>query len=107
MRCLLRVNRRKPTLLRELAAALAETDLPSGQPDLGRIERMVPRAVTRHVLIRLARHDPSGSALARAVAVLGFGTLPLYAAALVADILAAVRPLAFVHPLLRESCTQS
>jgi DNA-binding CsgD family transcriptional regulator len=107
-----------PLLLRELANALAETGSSSSQHDVSGIARLVPRAVARHVLIRLARLSPSATAVARAVAVLGAGTELVHAAplagldeasaanaidALVAsDILAAERPLAFVHPLLRE-----
>jgi DNA-binding CsgD family transcriptional regulator len=107
-----------PFLLMELASALAETGNRSSQYDVRGIARLVPRAVTRHVLIRLARLSPPATAVARAVAILGAGTEPLHAAALAgldeasaaqaidalvaSDILAAERPLAFVHPLLRE-----
>jgi DNA-binding CsgD family transcriptional regulator len=107
-----------PFLLRELASALAESGFPPSQQDVRSVERLVPKAVARHVLIRLARLSPSATALARAIAVLGVGTEPHYAAALVglddvlaaeaiaalvaADILAVERPLAFAHPLMRE-----
>jgi DNA-binding CsgD family transcriptional regulator len=107
-----------PFLLRELASALAETGMPSSQREISQIERLVPRAVARHVLVRLGRQSPAATAFARAVAMLGAGAQMLHASelagldedqaaealdALVAsDILAKDPPLAFVHPLLRE-----
>jgi len=107
-----------PLLLSELARALVETGLPAAAQDIRGVERLVPRAVARHVLVRLARQPPSATALAQAVAVLGSGVEPRHAAALAgldesaaaeaidslvaADILAPERPLGFLHPLLRE-----
>jgi DNA-binding CsgD family transcriptional regulator len=107
-----------PLLLRELAGALADHRVPAGSDEPARVARLVPEAVARHVLVRLARRPPAASALARAAAVLGDGADPRHAAALAEldanvaagaidalvsdDILAPRRPLEFVHPLLRE-----
>ena len=107
-----------PLLLRELAGALAESGAADRPHDVQGVERLVPKAVARHVLIRLARLPPAATALAHAVAVLGGEAEPRHAAAqaeldqysaaaaidalVAADILAPRRPLTFVHPLLRE-----
>jgi DNA-binding CsgD family transcriptional regulator len=107
-----------PFLLGELAGALADMTPYSSLPTLAGVERLVPRAVSRHVLIRLARLRSSATALASAVAILGADAEPLHAAALAgvdeataaddidalvaADILVPERPLSFAHPLLRE-----
>jgi DNA-binding CsgD family transcriptional regulator len=102
-------------LLRELAA---EGVAPSGDREPV-IRQLAPPTVARAVLLRLARLGDDASALARAVAVLGDGApmrracalagLPeergaeLAAALAGADILAASRPLAFAHPVLRAA----
>jgi predicted ATPase len=71
-----------PLLLRELAGALAADGVPADRSEPGRVERLVPDAVARHVLVRLARRPPAAAALARAAAVLGDGAEPRHAAAL-------------------------
>ena len=107
-----------PLLLRELSVALSEEGVTGTAADAARVERLVPGAVTRHVLVRLARLPDSAASLVRAAAVLGSGAELRHAAALAGldestaaaaldglvavDILAAGRPLEFVHPLLRE-----
>jgi DNA-binding CsgD family transcriptional regulator len=107
-----------PLLLRELAHALKQEGVSAGGTEARGVERLVPEAVARHVLVRLARLPPAASALARSAAVLGGGAelhdaatladLPAATAAealdglVSADILASGRPLEFVHPLLRE-----
>jgi DNA-binding CsgD family transcriptional regulator len=104
-----------PLLLRELAQALTHDS--TGAEGRG-VERLVPEAVARHVLVRLSRLPSAATALARSVAVLGggaelheaaaLGDLPVALAAealdglVSVDILAPGRPLEFLHPLLRE-----
>src|SRR5262249_43523735 len=107
-----------PLLLRELAAAIKDAGVPTSPAELDGGGRLVPEAVVRHILVRLARTPPGSVALARAAALLGDGADPGHAAALAglddagaaeafdalvaADILTRHRPLEFVHPLLRE-----
>ena len=106
-----------PLLLRELAGALKEDGVAPNASEARRVDRLVPEAVVRHVLVRLSRLPPSGTALARAAAVLGGGELR-HAAVLAgvdeataaeafdglvsADILAPGHTIEFAHPLLRE-----
>jgi DNA-binding CsgD family transcriptional regulator len=107
-----------PLLLRELAHALKQEGVSAAGTEARGVERLVPEAVARHVLVRLARLPPAASALARSAAVLGGGAelhdaatladLPTATAAealdalVSVDILASGRPLEFVHPQLRE-----
>jgi DNA-binding CsgD family transcriptional regulator len=102
-------------LLRELSAEGVE---PIGERE-PLVRQLAPPTVARAVLLRLARLGADASALARAVAVLGDGApirracklagLPeergdeLATALAGADILAAARPLAFAHPILRSA----
>src|ERR671915_281077 len=108
-----------PFLLRELLLELAADDVTPDAAHVPLVRQLAPAAVTRAVLLRLARLGYDATALARAVAVLGDGTplrragilaaLPearageLAASLAEADILTSGRPLAFVHPILRSA----
>ena len=108
-----------PLLLRELLKTLASEGVEPGAVDADVIRDIGPRAVSRTVLLRLARLPAGAIAVARAVAVLGDGAgLPATAilaaldepsaaeavAALVgAEILRPEAPLGFVHPLVRDA----
>ena len=105
-----------PLLVRELLLAAREQALPADGQSVRALRRIAPAAVGTSVLTRLGRLGGEAVALARAVAVLGAGTevglaaelagLDPVAAELTADrlavaqILAPVRPLEFVHPLI-------
>jgi DNA-binding CsgD family transcriptional regulator len=108
-----------PFLLRELLRELAADHVPPSAARVPLVRQLAPPTVARAVLLRLARLGDDASALARAVAVLGDGTplrrvcaladIPeaqggeLAATLAQADILAAARPLAFAHPILRSA----
>ena len=111
-----------PLLLGQLVSALRSDGV---EPDASQVERVLdvgPRAVSRTVLMRLARLAPDTVQVARAVAVLGAAAdLPTVAAqtgleaeavaeattALArAEILGAESPLGFVHPLVRDAVYQ-
>src|SRR4051812_26423812 len=108
-----------PLLLRQLLSAL-ETD--GVEPDAAHadvVRDIGQGAVSRSVLLRLARLGPETTAVARAVAVLGeHADLPAIgalagideqhvatasAALARAEILRPERPLGFVHPLVRDA----
>jgi DNA-binding CsgD family transcriptional regulator len=108
-----------PLLLAELLKTLqAERVRPDAQ-HLDAIGEIGPRAVSRAVLLRLARLPPAAVEVARAVAVMGDGaSLPATAAlagldeasaadaigTLVgAEILRSAAPVGFVHPLVRDA----
>lgn len=108
-----------PFLLRELLRELAAERVAPTADSAPLVRQLAPPTVARTVLLRLARLPDDASALARAVVVLGEDS-PLQrsarlaglsderaadaAAALVrADILAATRPPAFVHPIIRAA----
>jgi DNA-binding CsgD family transcriptional regulator len=108
-----------PLLLRELLRELAADDVAPSAAHASLVRQLAPPTVARAVLLRLARLGSDAAQLARAVAVLGDGTPLRRAAALAglggegaeeaaaalarADILAAQRPLAFAHPILRSA----
>ena len=111
-----------PLLLRQLLTSLEADGV---KPDAASVEVVAdigPRAVSRTVLIRLARLPDEAVSVARAVAVLGESAdLPTVAtlaelpeqevaaqtAALArAEILRAEPPLGFVHPLVRDADLQ-
>ena len=108
-----------PLLLGELVKTLQAQRVPPDAAHVQAIRDLGPRAVSRTVLLRLARLPEPVAAVARAVAVAGDGaTLPVTAAvaelgerdvaaaarALVAaEILRPEPPLAFVHPLVRDA----
>jgi DNA-binding CsgD family transcriptional regulator len=111
-----------PLLLTELLRTLQAEAVPPDREHLDAIGTVGPRAVSRAVLLRLARLDASSVAVARAVAVLGDGANLASVAGLagfdesdVADrisALAAVEilrpeaPVGFVHPLVRDAVYQ-
>jgi DNA-binding CsgD family transcriptional regulator/tetratricopeptide (TPR) repeat protein len=115
----LRVTAGNPLLVRELLQALSSEGIAPDDTHAGAVGAIGPRAVSRTVLLRLARLSPDAVAVARVVAVTGDGaSLPAVATlsglsesevvaatrALVgAEILHAQRPLGFVHPLIRDS----
>jgi predicted ATPase len=107
-----------PFAVCELVASL-ELD-GGGLADTGaRLTRRVPGTIARSIRARLARLDPDAARVARALAVLGDGAslhrvatlaqLPGERTGLMVDqlasaeLVAAARPLAFVHPLVRSA----
>ena len=108
-----------PLFLRELAAALDAAEVEPSRDGAAAVETVGPPAVGRFVLQRLERLGAPATELARTVAILG-GTsdLPLAARAaglgsdeargvadllVRADVLAAERELAFVHPIVEAA----
>lgn len=65
----------RPFLVRELADGLRLRGIPVSERDDGAIERVTPESVRRNVVARLGRHAEPVQRLARAVAVLGDGSL--------------------------------
>jgi DNA-binding NarL/FixJ family response regulator len=108
-----------PLLLMQLVTALAGEGVRPVADQVDHVAQVGGRAVSRTVLVRLARLPDEAGAVARAVAVLGDGVgLPAVAAlagieeAQVAEatrelaraeILHPEPPLAFVHPLVRDA----
>jgi DNA-binding CsgD family transcriptional regulator len=106
-----------PFLVGELISALAAQGIRPGIDAVAHVGEIGPRTVARAVLQRLERASEAAAKLARAVAVLG-ADAQLHRAAQLAgidrdsaveaadalttmDILAADRPLEFVHPIVR------
>jgi DNA-binding CsgD family transcriptional regulator len=108
-----------PLLVRELLKTLQAENVRPDRAHADAIREVGPRAVSRTVLLRLARLPPDVVPVARAVAVLGDGAgLPTVAtvaqtdehrvavaarALAGAEILRAEPPLGFVHPLVRDA----
>ena len=108
-----------PLLVRQLLAALADEGVTPDAAHAAEVRAIGPRAVSRTVLLRLARLPAEAVALARAVAVLGEQSGLPAAAALAqidetqaaeavgvlaaAEILRPEEPLGFVHPLVRDA----
>src|SRR4051794_39966 len=108
-----------PFLLHELVRELATEDPEPSADREALVRALAPPTVARAVLLRLARLGEEATALAQAVAVLGDQAPARYAFALAelperrgdelatalaeADVLAAARPLAFAHPILRSA----
>ena len=108
-----------PLLVRELLKTLQSDGVRPDRAHADVIRKVGPRAVSRTVLLRLARLPPDAVPVARAVAVLGDGAgLPAVAtlagidehrvavaarALAGAEILRAEPPLGFVHPLVRDA----
>ena len=108
-----------PLLLRELLKTLQAERVQPDRAHAEVIREVGPRAVSRTVLLRLARLPSDSVPVARAVAVLGDGAgLPAVAmlaavgeqraadaarALAGAEILRAEPPLGFVHPLVRDA----
>jgi DNA-binding CsgD family transcriptional regulator len=112
-------TRGNPFLAHELLGELEAVGIPPSAGEAPKVSRLVPDAVARQALGRLARLPAEATALARAVALLGsdvelrlagrLAGLDYRAAADAADALARaelLRPgvaLEFAHPLLREA----
>jgi DNA-binding SARP family transcriptional activator/DNA-binding CsgD family transcriptional regulator len=108
-----------PLLLRQLLSALEADGVEPDAAHAGVVGDIGQGAVSRSVLLRLARLGPETTAVARAVAVLGeHADLPAIgslagideqavaaasAALARAEILRPDRPLGFVHPLVRDA----
>jgi DNA-binding CsgD family transcriptional regulator len=108
-----------PLLLEELLKTLAAERVPPDAAHIDSIAELGPRAVSRAVLLRLARLSADAVQVARAIAVLGDGAdLPVVAeladlepatvAAATrelvhAEILRTEPPLGFVHPLVQAA----
>ncbi|UUY05496.1 AAA family ATPase [Svornostia abyssi] len=111
-----------PLLLRQLLIALAADGVHPRESESAKVREIAPRAVSRTVLLRLARLTPQAAAVARAVAVLGDQAVPSVVASLTgleaqevadatgalirAEILRPDQPLGFVHPLVRDAVYQ-
>lgn len=112
-------TRGNPFLLRELALTLRSEGFSAKDEESSRVARLAPESVARAVLVRLAALPHAARKLAQAVMTFGgmvqlrhaadLAGLSLHDAAeaadrlVSADILAPGRPLAFVHPMVRES----
>jgi DNA-binding NarL/FixJ family response regulator len=108
-----------PLLLRQLLSSLRSEGVAPRASSVQVVRDLGPRAVSRTVLVRLARLPDDAVAVARAVAVLGesadlpavaaLAEIPEHAAADAtaalarAEILRPDPPLGFVHPLVREA----
>jgi DNA-binding CsgD family transcriptional regulator len=108
-----------PLLLEELLKTLAADQVPPDAAHIDAISELGPRAVSRAVLLRLARLSADAVQVARAIAVLGDGPeLPVVAkladlepSAVAtatgelarAEILRPEPPLGFVHPLVQAA----
>jgi DNA-binding CsgD family transcriptional regulator/tetratricopeptide (TPR) repeat protein len=111
-----------PLLLTQLVIALAGEGVLPDAHHVAHVDRIGPRAISRTVLVRLARLPGEAQSVARAVAVLGDGVgLPAVAKLAQVDeaqaaeatrelaraeILRPEPPLGFVHPLVREAVYQ-
>ncbi len=111
-----------PLLLRQLLIALAADGVAPQADQVEMVRQIAPRAVSRTVLLRLARLSPDASSVARAVAVLGDQAAPTMVSRLAgleahdvaeatgalirAEILRPEPPLDFVHPLVRDAVYQ-
>ena len=114
-----RVTGGNPLLLRQLLTSLAADGVRPDAASVDVVADIGPRAVSRTVLVRLARLPDEAVRVARAVAVLGESAdLPAVAALAELDagdvatataalaqveILRAEPPLGFVHPLVRDA----
>ena len=108
-----------PLLLRQLLTALAAEQVKPESEQARVVREIGPRAVSRTVVLRLARLSPEAQQVARAVAILGEDAALHAAAALAgldestaaratgelatAEILRHGSPLGFVHPLVRDA----
>ncbi len=108
-----------PLLLEELLKTLAADQIPPDAAHLDAIAELGPRAVSKAVMLRLARLSAAAVPVARSIAVLGDGAeLPVVAelagvdpsAAAAAtrelvhaEILRSEPPLDFVHPLVQQA----
>ncbi|MBJ7521331.1 MAG: AAA family ATPase [Solirubrobacteraceae bacterium] len=111
-----------PLLLRQLLIALGADGVRPRASETEMVRQIAPRAVSRTVLLRLARLSGEAAAVARAAAVLGDQATPAHIAGLAglepqevadatgalirAEILRPEPPVAFVHPLVRDAVYQ-
>ncbi|GIL29657.1 ATP-binding protein [Actinocatenispora comari] len=114
-----RMTAGNPRFVTEVCQTLAAEHLEPAKADLAAVRQLAPPGVTRYVLGRLRRNDPTTAAVARAIAVVGGGTCASMIAAMcgmergsVADviselaqlgILRAAEPATFVHPIVRNA----
>lgn len=117
-----RVTGGNPLLLRQLLRSLEAESVRPDAAQADTVSDIGPRAVSRTILLRLARLPEDAGAVARATAVLGDGSSVAQVAALSglsedraaqvtgalaqAEILRSESPLGFVHPLVREAIYQ-
>lgn len=108
-----------PLLLHQLLATLAAERVTPRASQLGALRELGPRAVSRSILLRIARLGPEAAGVARAAAVLGAGETPASVAQLTGlgehrvldaldalartEIIASEASLEYVHPLIREA----
>lgn len=108
-----------PLLLEQLLRSLQDDHVPPRAESAGVVREIGPRAVSRTVLLRLARLSPAAARVAQAISVLGDrADLPIVAALTGlpestvaeatgelghAEILRQQLPFAFVHPLVRDA----
>lgn len=108
-----------PLLLGQMLSAMRADDVRPVAENAGLVRDIGPQAISRTVLLRLARLPQAATAVARAVAVLGdaadLGTITAFAgldeaavaeaagALARAEILTPRVPLRFVHPLVRDA----
>ncbi len=111
-----------PLLLRQLLVALAADKVRPSADAVDVVTQIAPRAVSRTVLLRLARLPAEAESVARAIAILGEQTSPdavaelsgiapktvaeMTTALVRAEILRAEPPLGFEHPLVRDAVYQ-
>jgi DNA-binding CsgD family transcriptional regulator len=112
-----------PFVLRELVKALAEAGVPPDLDGAASVLETGPPEVARWVLARLQRLSPQAGELARAVAILGHDCELGHAARLArlsledaetaldtlaeAELLTALRPIDFVHPVVRAAVRET
>ena len=108
-----------PFLVGELLRAIAAERLPAEEASVARLAQLAPDGVAAAVLLRLSRLPPEARAVARAVTLLEPHAEQRYVQELAqvdeaacavaidalrdAEILAAGRPVSFVHPLIRQA----
>jgi DNA-binding CsgD family transcriptional regulator len=108
-----------PFLLGELLVELRDAGFHGVAGEAARVHRVAPRSVQRAVVARIDALGGDARAVSRAVAVLGESAAPALAAQLAgldtgavsraadalatAEVLEPVRPLRFVHPLVRNA----
>ena len=118
-----RSTKGNPFLVRELIAAVEETDQRWTGVTAERLEQFAPQSVSRRVILRLAHIGEDGLGLARAAAVLGDDTALVAVAQLIgadlgsaamtahrlmaAHIWASTDPVRFVHPVTRAAIYES
>ncbi len=111
-----------PLLLHQLLVALAADAVSPVEANVDMVRQIAPRAVSRTVLLRLARLPAEAAAVARAAAILGEHAAADAVAALAglapealaettgalikAEILRADPPIGFAHPLVRDAIYQ-